>query len=44
MARTSEETGRGSGRKEGGRGGEEAVDKGLKPPFSPLVIDLSTIV
>jgi len=43
-ARTSEETGRGWGRKEGKREGREPVDKGLKPPFRPLVIDLSSIV
>jgi len=30
--RTSEESGRGWGRKEGEREGGEPVDKGLKPP------------
>jgi len=38
--RTSEETGRGGkGKRE--REGGEPVDKGLKLPFHPLVIDLS---
>jgi len=43
-ARMSEETGRGRRRKEGEREGREPVDKGLKPPFRPLVIDLQSIV
>ena len=44
-ARTSEETGRGGEGKGGGkREGGESVDKGLKPPYHPLVIDPSSIV
>jgi len=42
--RTSEETGRGWGMKEGEREGGEPVDKGLELPFPPLVIDLSSFV
>ena len=34
----------GAGKERGGEGRGESVDKGLKPPFRPLVIDLSSIV
>jgi len=41
--RTSEETGRGGkGKRE--REGGEPVDKGLKPLFHPLIIEMSSVV
>ena len=36
--------GEGWARKEGQREGGEHVEKGLKPPFRPLVTDLSSII